>query len=207
MGQRDDVEGVARALHAVPGADDGVEPLAGHELEDGELADGDDELGFEQVELGLHPKGAVEDLVVVGDAVAAGGALAGEAAADGGHVDAGAEGGFVDAAVLCEPAEKFLASGPRKGAAEDGFLVAGRLADEDDAAEDGAAADDGLEHVGAAAATPQRGDMAVERAPAEGSCGRCSIVVGVQRWPGLVSDACPKPTGARDSAGYHRGRG
>jgi hypothetical protein len=153
---------VAGVFGGEGGADDGVEFVAGDELADGEFADGEDEVGLEDFHFGGKPAGAIFDFVGGGDTIAAGGIFAGETAADGGHVDAGAEGGFVDAGVVLKPAKEFFAGGPGERAAEDRFLVAGGLADEEDAADDGAAGDDGLLHARAEVAAQEGGDVELE---------------------------------------------
>ena len=142
--------------------DDFIEFVTGDELEDGELADGDDELRSQQGHLGFEPAGAVGDFGRVGHAIAAAGFFTGETAADSSHVDVGTEGGFIDTGVVLEPAEKLFARGPGEGTSEDRFLVAGGLANEKDAADDGAAADDGLLHFRTEMAAPQGSDMTVE---------------------------------------------
>jgi len=162
--QRDEIKAVSGMGAGIGGADDGVEFVAGNELLNGELADGDNEGGMKDFHFGLHPISAIQDFISVGNAIAAGGFFTGEAAADGGHVDVGAEGGFIHAGMFVEPAEEFFTGGPGERTAHDGFLVAGGLTNEHDRAKDGASADDGRIHARTATATAERGDVAVEPA-------------------------------------------
>jgi hypothetical protein len=163
MRQRDEVKALPGILGRESGADDLIEFSAGHELEDGELADGDDEAGTKEFHFGLEPSGAIEDFVGIRYAVAADRPLAGKAAADCRHVNARAEGRLIDAGMFVKPAKKFFAGRPRERAAQYGFLVAGGLADEKDATEDRASADHGLLHLRTTATAEERGDVPVER--------------------------------------------
>ena len=91
-----------------------------------------------------------------GDAVAAGGVFAGEAAADGGHVDRVPEGLLVDAAMLMEPGEQGAARRPGERPALDGFVPARGLADEHRFADGGVARHRRSAHPGAAHAGAHR---------------------------------------------------
>ena len=131
MRERDDVEGVAAIGDGEFFADDVGQFVEGDELLDRELADGDDERGPEQRDLGVEPARAIDDLLRVRHAVAAGGVLAGEAAADRGHVDRRAKLRLGHPAGALEPAEERLPRRPREGAPEHRLLRARRLADGD----------------------------------------------------------------------------
>ena len=164
MGQGNEIELMAGVGDAEFLADDGVEFLEGDELLDGKFADGEDELGLKYFDFALEPGRAIADFLRRGDAVAAGGFFARKTAADSGHVDGGAEGLFAQAGGFVKPAEKGFACGPGKGPAEHGFFVAGGLADEEDFAGDGAAADDGALHLRAEAAGAEAFDVVFQQA-------------------------------------------
>src|SRR5690606_35039168 len=108
------------------------------------------------------------DLARIGAAIAPSGRLAREAARDRGHVDPLAEQLLGDAERLLEPAEERLARGPRERAAELALARAGRLADEQDAARDGAAVHDGADHLRARLA---RRELGVQDAQLVHHCG------------------------------------
>lgn len=159
MGQRDAI-GFASAVGDAKGATDGVVQWCDRqELGDGEFADRENEFRLEKGELAFEPGGAVGDFDRCGDAVAAFGAFAGETAADGGEVDAVANLVLGPAESLVEPFEEGFAGGPGEGAAEDGLLVAGGLADQDDAGDGGASDDGRRNHAGTAAAGAKRDEV------------------------------------------------
>lgn len=143
-------------------ANDGIEFLSRDKLFDGQLADGDDEPGLKNLDFALEPFGAILHFFRRRDAVTARGFFAGKTAADSGHVNGGAEGFLGHPGGIVEPPEKRLAGGPGEGTAEHGFLVAGRLADEEDPADHRPAADDGRPHLRAQAARQQTADVCGE---------------------------------------------
>jgi hypothetical protein len=163
MGQGNQIKLVSCVGDAEFFADDGVEFLERHELFDGEFTDGQDKLRLEDFDFAFQPRGAIADFIGRGNAVAAGGFFAGKAAADGRHVDRGAEGLFGHGGGFLKPAEQGFAGSPGEGAAEDRFLVAGSLADEENLAVDRAAADDGLVHLRAEAAGAETLDVLLEK--------------------------------------------
>ncbi len=163
MGKGNEIKALSEDFGGKLASDDGVEAFAiGEELFDGEFSDRDEEAWLEEADFAFEPVAAVGDFVGKRNAVAAGRFFAGKTAANGGHVDGGAEFLLVDSAGGFEPAEKGFAGGPGERAAEFGFLVAGGLADEHDAAVDGASDDDGFVHGGAAVAGAEFGDVAGE---------------------------------------------
>jgi len=164
VGQGNQVELVSDVGDAEGLADDGIQLLQRHELFDGEFADGQDKLRLEDFDLTMQPGGAIADFVGRRDTVAAGGFLSWKTATDGGHVDGGTENLFRHAGGFVKPAEQGFAGGPGKGTTEERFLVAGGLADEDDFAEHGAAADDGSVHLRAEAAGAEVFDVLDEEA-------------------------------------------
>ena len=164
MRQGNDVEFSAVASGGKFLADDGVQFCQRNELLDGEAADGDDELRLEDFDFAAEPVGAVLNFGGRGHAVAAGGFFAGKTAADGGHVNFGAKGCFGHPGGFVKPAKERAAGGPGEGAAEDGLAVAGRLADEQDFADDRTAADDGRVHLRAQAAGAKLLDVRGEQA-------------------------------------------
>ena len=163
VGQWDEAEansGVGEAEHS---AHDRVEAGTGEELLDGKFANGDDKGWPKNLDLAVEPMGTIGDFQERRHAVAARFLFTWKAAADSGHVNAGTELRFIQARGLFEPAEEGFASGPGEGAAEDRFFIARGLADEHHFTENGAAADDGLVHGGAAGALEQLLDMQLEQ--------------------------------------------
>jgi len=163
MGKRDEIEIAPVEGGAELRPDDRVHARTGNEALDGQATDGDDEMGLEKEDFVAEPLGAVVDFGGVRDAVAAGGIASGEATADGGHVNVGAEYLLGDAGGLLEPTEEPLAGGPGKGASKDGLAGAGSLAHEKNPAEDGAAGDGGALHRRAKPAGEKLGDVGAEQ--------------------------------------------
>ncbi len=164
MGQGNEIKFKAVAVDGKFSADDFVEFFERHELLDGQAPDGDDQFGLENFEFCAQPTGTVLHFVGCGNTVAARGALPGKTAADGGHVNGGAEFCFGHSGGFMEPAKESFASGPGKGTAQDGFAVAGRLADKENFADNRAAADDRRVHLGAGAAGAELVDVGSEQA-------------------------------------------
>lgn len=164
VGQGNEVKVVAGEGGADFLADEGVELLRGHELGDGELADGNDKPWFKELDFTLQPGGAVLNFIGGRHAVAAGGFFAGETATNGGHIDGGAENFFGHARSLMEPTEESFAGRPGEWPAEDGLLVAGSLAHEQDLADDGTPADDRRAHLRAKSAGAEAFDVSIEEA-------------------------------------------
>lgn len=159
MGERDAVGHVTMVGDGERFSNDVSQRGGRKELRESEFSDGEHELGLKKGEFALQPAGAVGDFVGGGHAVAALGAFAGEAAADGGEIDAIANFVFGPAERLVEPFEKRFAGGPSERASEFGFLVAGRLTDEEDAGSHGATDDDGPDHGRAAGAAAEGGEV------------------------------------------------
>src|SRR5258708_24907339 len=86
MWQRNAFHGVAAEIDAKFFANDVVQRWEWQELIDGELADRQHKLRFQQLPLAREPGGAVGNLLLVGHAITAGFLLAREAAADGGEI-------------------------------------------------------------------------------------------------------------------------
>lgn len=131
MGKRDAVGDVTVVGDGKRFSDDVGQRGGREKLREREFSDGEHELGLKKGEFALEPAGAVGDFVGGGHAVAALGAFAGEAAADGGEVDAVAHLVFGPAEGFVEPFEKRFAGGPGERAPEFWLLIAGCLANEE----------------------------------------------------------------------------
>lgn len=141
---------------------DSVELPSRHELVNRQSAHAENEFGLENFKLARYPAGAIGNFSVIGNPVAAGRFFAGEAAADGSHINTLTELFLREAATFMEPSEKGLTGGPGEGASEEGFLVAGSLADKDDLAFYRTATDDRLMHFGTKPTRAQTFYMALE---------------------------------------------
>ena len=159
-GEGDDV-----GLDSMPGdpvelADDVDErALVAEDLLDGERANREDQGGLTDGHLAGEEGLAARDLLGRGPSIAAPFGLAREAAGDGGHVDALAELGLGDAHGLFKPAKEGAPGRPGEGAAKAPFARARGLAEEEDAAHDRGAVDDGADHRRAG---PARVELPVE---------------------------------------------
>jgi hypothetical protein len=143
-------------------ADDFVHPWAWDKALDGQPADRDDEIWFEQEDFLSQPLGAIFNLGGIRDPVAAGGGASRETTADGRHVNMGAEHFFAHAGRLLEPTEEPLASRPGEGTPENGLAHARRLSHQQNAAEDRSAGHGGRVHLWTKPAGKKLGDMRLE---------------------------------------------
>lgn len=168
VGQGNEIKGMLAIADPELLADALIEAAVGNELFDGEFADGNDEFGLENIQFLFEPGAAVGDFITRRNAVAAGFFFAGETTADRSHVNTVTKTRFVQPGGFLEPFEQGFASRPCEGTAHDRFLVAGGLADEEDFAEDGSAADDWLVHVRAQSAGAQLLDVKGEQASESG---------------------------------------
>jgi len=160
--QGDAIGGVAAVNNAELSSNDLGEGRQRQELGKGQFPDRKDKGGMEKGELALEPVRTSGDFVGVGNSVAAFGAFAGEAAANGGEINPITSFLLGPAQGFGEPFEKSFARRPCKRPAEHGLLVARGLANEQDAAGDRPAEDNGLVHAGAAVARAQSGKVGVE---------------------------------------------
>src|SRR3954466_6801509 len=163
MGQRNKVEGAALVPNGEGPADDLVEFFERQELGDGKLADRNEQRRPEQIDLVIHPGGAVPDFIRRWNAIAAGRGFPRETATDCSEVNFRAHFVFGHSAELTEPAEQGSPSGPCKRLAEHGFFYSGRLTDEHDFTEHRATRDRRWNHPRAAPALNQLRDVRVER--------------------------------------------
>lgn len=139
MRERDKIEGAALVANGKRAANYFVEFFERKKLRDGEFADGDDQLGSQEIDLVVHPGRAIPNLIRRGNAIAAGRRFSGEATTNGGEINLRAHLFLGDSAELLKPAEECATRGPRKRFAEHGLFHAGCLADEHDFADDGTA--------------------------------------------------------------------
>src|ERR1041384_4468472 len=112
--QRNQFEGAPFIPNSKGSSDDFIEFFEGKKLGDGQFADGNDQIGLKQIDLTVHPAGAVSDFVWRGNAVATRGVFPWKTTADGGEIDLRAPLFFVPSAKLLEPAEERAARSPRK---------------------------------------------------------------------------------------------
>src|SRR5206468_2336035 len=108
---------------------------------DRELADWQDQLRTQQLDLGREPARAVGNLVIIRHAVAADQALAGEAAANRRKINVVARLVLAPTQAFLKPFEKRFPRGPRERSPQHRLLVTRRLTDQEDAAGDRAARD------------------------------------------------------------------
>src|SRR5436190_24200269 len=93
-----------------------VEPAVREELFDGQFADGNDQLWFENIDFAFEPGSAVFDFVPGGNAVATGFFLARKTTADRSHVNTILKLFFGQMRRVMKPFEERSARGPREGA-------------------------------------------------------------------------------------------
>ena len=164
MRQRDDVEGATVPAHRKNAADDGIQFGHHHELPDSQFSHGNDEMRSQNIELIVHPCGAIADLIGRRTTIAAGGRFSGETATDCRKINASAHLGFGHSAEFVKPAEQGAAGCPRKRPCQHRLLYARRLTDEQDLAQDGAARNGRGQHSRATTTLQQGSDMLIELA-------------------------------------------
>lgn len=159
MGQGNQVKGVTAISGAKDFSNRLVQAPIGKELFDRKLSDWNDQFWSQQLEFLVEPGAAICNLIAGGHAIAASFFLAGEAAADGCHVNAISEFRFGKPGRGLEPFEEGLSRGPGKRAAEDRLFVTGSLSHQNHFADDRPSADDRLVHVRAECALAQLLDV------------------------------------------------
>ena len=159
VGQRNQVEGALPVPNPNGSSDDFVEFFQGKKLGDREFADGDNELGPEQIDLVVHPRRAVSDFVRRWNAVAAGRGFPRETATDRSEVNFGANLFLGHRAEFLKPAEERAARGPRERSSKNRLLHPGRLTDQHDLAENRPARNRRRHHPWTTATLPKSRDV------------------------------------------------
>ncbi len=139
MGQRDEVEFLARTLDAKFAADYFVELPHGSELRDGQFSHGNDEARTQNFEFIVHPRRTVLNFLRIWNAISAARHFAWETSANCGEINLLPHLSLTEAAKFLEPSEECFARGVCKGSLQDWFADAGRLPDNQDATNDCAA--------------------------------------------------------------------
>src|SRR4051812_48645557 len=110
--------------------DDFIELFEWKKLGDGQLADGNDEIGLEQIDLVVHPARAISNFFRSRNAVATRGSFTREAATDGREINRRANLVLVHSTKFAQPTEKSAPGCPGKRFPEDRFFHARRLTDQ-----------------------------------------------------------------------------
>jgi hypothetical protein len=163
MRKRYQIEGSSFVTYSERPADDFIEFFEWKKLSDGEFADGNDEIGLEQIDLIVHPARAISNFVRAGNSVATRGSFTREAATDGREVNRRANLILVHPTKFAEPTEESAPGCPGKRFPEDRFFHARRLTDQHHPAQDGSAGDWRRQHPRATAALPQQRDVLLEQ--------------------------------------------
>jgi hypothetical protein len=151
-------------VHRPALADHISQRVEGQELRDGQSAHREHQFGSKELKLAPQPVGALLNLEMAGDAVAAMRIFARKAAADRREVDATAHGFFIPAKCGLKPAEESLAGRPSERTTEDRFLAAWSLSNQENAAAHGASNHDRFVHTWTSAAVRQRLEVRAQRA-------------------------------------------
>ena len=183
MRQRHEVEAHPGAATLKTLSDHLHQRCDGKKLGDGELAHGDHQIGLEELQFRIQPAAALGDLGRRWHAVSPLGILSRKTAADGGHIDAGAEIRFPYATLFGEPAKERFPGGPRKRAAENRLLDSRSLADKQHLAHHRRAGNDRFVHGGTAGAGMEGFHMRFE----PGGRFHKSCVPTAMEWPNKKS--------------------
>ncbi len=162
MRERNQIEDPTFAPELETASNHLVEFVEREELRDREFSDGNHESRPKNLELIVHPGGAVADLVGRGNAITTGWRFTRETAADGCEIDLRPHPIFSHAAEFIEPTEQRSAGGPGERTSQNRFFHSGSLTDEYHSTNDGTAGNRRREHVRALAALPQLSDMLIE---------------------------------------------
>ena len=136
MGDWDGIHRALLKLDLVRKADNVGQLLNRENRGNGELPDGNEKLGLQNLDFSLEPTRAVFDLFCVRHAVAALWVLPWKTAADGGHVDAGPKRLLIETEGR-EPLEQGLAGGPGERLPELTLVRSRCLAKQQDVRENG----------------------------------------------------------------------
>src|SRR5205814_198679 len=139
MWQWDQVESATFSAHLENAPYNFIEFLEGDKLRDRQFADWNNKLRPQEIDLVIHPRGAISNFIGRGNAVAASRRFARETATNGGEINLRAHFGFVHSAKFFEPSKKRAARGPRKWFPQNWLFHARRLADQHYLAENGSA--------------------------------------------------------------------
>jgi hypothetical protein len=163
VGQWDHIEGAAVAIEAEGPTYNFVELLEHKKLCNRKFAHRDDKSWPQKIDFMIHPARAIPDLIWRRYAVAAGGRLTGEAAADRGEVNPGPYLAFTETTEFLEPTKKGAAGRPGERFARDRFPYAGRLTDEHYSAQDWSTGNRWRRHPRAASTLEQTGDVLIQQ--------------------------------------------
>lgn len=131
-------------------------------LHDSQPPHGNDETRLQDLNLIVHPRRAVANLVRGRHAIRAAGIFSGKTPADCREINLRADGSLVHRAEFFEPPKKRFASSMCKRSLQNRFPRAGRLTNDHDVAHDSAAGDRRRFHAWAAPATQQLSNMPFE---------------------------------------------
>lgn len=162
MRERNEIESPPFIADRENTTDDLVQFLKGEELGYCEFSNGNDQLRSQEIDLIVHPGGAVPNLVRSRYPIASGCGLAGKTAAYRSEVNLGAHLFFTHSAKLLEPTEERSARRPGEGFSEHRLFHTGRLTDEHDVAQDRSAGNWRRQHPRTAATLAQERDVLVE---------------------------------------------
>jgi hypothetical protein len=156
-------------VKAMPGAYDPEfsanyfrQSFAVDELRYSQASEGNDETRLEDLNLIVHPRRAVANLVRGRNAIRAAGILSGKTSADCREINLRADGGLAHRAEFFEPPKKRFASSVRERSLQNRFPRTGRLTNDHDVAHDWAARDRRRFHAWAATALQQLSNMPFE---------------------------------------------
>ena len=162
MRQRNDVKAMPSACDPQFSANYFRQSFAVDELRYSQASHGNDETWLEDLNLIVHPRRAVANLVRRRNAIRAAGIFSGKTPADCREINLRADGGLVHPAEFFKPPKKRSASSMREWSLQNRFPSAGRLTNDHDVAHDCAAGDRRRFHAWAAPATQQLSNMPFE---------------------------------------------
>ena len=139
MRQRDQIESATLSAHLENASNNFIEFLEGDKLRDRQFADWNNKSRPQEIDLVIHPRGAISNFIGRGNAVAACRRFARETATNGGEINLRAHFGFVHSAKFFEPTEQGPACRPREWLPQNWLFHARGLADQYHLAKNGSA--------------------------------------------------------------------
>src|SRR6266513_2831810 len=130
MRQWDEVEDLVGPLRAKFAADHLIQFRALNELRDCQTADWNNQMRFQNLDLFVHPRGTILNLVGRRHAISSAGSFPRETSTYSGEINSRSHSGLVHSAELCEPTEKCLASGMRERPFQSRLARTRRLTDQ-----------------------------------------------------------------------------
>jgi hypothetical protein len=162
MRQRDKIDISFSTLDLKLASDDLIEFFERNELRDREAADRNQETRLQDFHFVIHPRRAVANLIRRGHAIATARSFPGKASTNGREIYCRSNHRFIHSAEFFEPAEKSFTGSMSEWSFQNRLADTGRLSDENDVANGGAARNRRRQHARATPALHKARNMIIQ---------------------------------------------